>query len=72
MSLGPHSGAPASGRCLPNLCRVADMQDPAFDIDLRQLEATGFRDPQAVTEQQEQQAAVAVNGQHQLATGCFQ
>ncbi len=36
-----------------------DVEAPAFDIHLRELEAAGFRDPQAVAEQQQQQAAVA-------------
>ncbi len=34
------------------LLEAGDMQDPAFDIDLRELQSAGFRDPQAVTEQQ--------------------
>lgn len=36
-----------------------DVEAPAFDIDLRELEAAGFRDPQAMAEQQQHQAAVA-------------
>jgi len=41
------------------LLKPGDVEAPAFDIDLRELEAAGFRHPQAVAEQQQQQAAVA-------------
>ncbi len=41
------------------LLEPSHMQHPAFGIDLRQLQPTGFRHPQAMTEQEQEQAAVA-------------
>ena len=41
------------------LFEAGDMEDAAFDIDLGQFQAAGFRDPQTVAEQQQHQAAVA-------------
>ena len=41
------------------LFEPGDMQDPAFGIHLREFQPAGFRDPQAVAEQQQHQAAVA-------------
>ena len=41
------------------LLEAGDMEDPAFAIDLGQFQAAGFRDAQAVAEQQQHQAAVA-------------
>ena len=41
------------------LFEPGDMENPAFAIDLRKLHPAGFRDPQAVAEQQQHQAAVA-------------
>lgn len=38
---------------------AGDVQHPAFDIDLREFQPAGFRNPQAVAEQEQQQAAVA-------------
>ena len=35
-----------------------DVEDPALDIDLRAFQAAGLRHPQAVAEQEQQQAAV--------------
>lgn len=41
------------------LLEAGDVEYPVFDIDLREFQAAGFRDPQAVAEQEEEQAAVA-------------
>ena len=40
------------------LFEAGDMEDPAFAIHLRELHPAGFRHPQAVAEQQQQQTAV--------------
>jgi hypothetical protein len=41
------------------LFEAGDMEDPAFAIHLREFHPAGFRDPQAMAEQQQQQTAVA-------------
>jgi len=54
------------------LLEPGDMQDAAFGIDLGELQPAGFRNPQAVAEEQQDQAAVtglvarALDGGQQL------